>query len=56
MQSYLQGPGGQIWGDINGSRFKDMERGTHMTNSELLGARVALNSVFIAPPLQALLL
>lgn len=36
MQSCLQGPGGQIWGDINGSGFKDMERGTHMTNRQTI--------------------
>lgn len=36
MQSYLQGPGGQIWGDINVSGFKDMERGTHMTNRQTI--------------------
>lgn len=36
MQSYLQGPGGQIWGNINRSGFKDMERGTHMTNRQTI--------------------
>ena len=36
MQSCLQGPGGQIWGDINGSGFKDMERCTHMTNRQTI--------------------